>query len=62
MRVGIQGDYQESLIGYLSANETKRTLGSLGLLGSEVVDIKPEAMFFWTGVGHKLKGARMGCS
>jgi len=61
MREGIQGDYQESLIGYLSANETRRTLGSLGSLGS-VLDVKAEAMFSWTGVGHKLKRARMECS
>lgn len=55
-REGIQGDYQESLIGYLSVNETKRTLGPLGS------DVKAEAVFSWTGVGHKLKGARMECS
>lgn len=46
------------MIGYLSANETKRTLGPLG----SVVDVKAEAVFSWTGVGHKLKGARMECS
>lgn len=46
------------MIGYLSANETKRTLGPLG----SVVDVKADSSVFLDWSGPQAKGARMECS